>query len=215
VEGDKAGDAISHSIAPLLGPGGVALSDSEKAEALADCHEAQFLPVDNPSDPAFTELVDVEMRAYEYAPTSEPTFTTPSEVIMAIKGLKFGKAPGPNGVPNSVLRHLPKRAITFLTKVINTVLRRQYFRLDSAHARELPILKPGKDPTQPSSYRLICLLDTVSKFFENILLTMVLREIKVRGRLRDEQSNSDPSRARRCSWPTLLKDSRENLTRIF
>jgi hypothetical protein len=83
--------------------------------------------VDDPSHPAFTELVDVEMRAYEYAPASQPTLTTPSEVIKAIKGLKVGKAPGPNGVPNMVLRYLPKRAITFLTKVLNAVLRRQYF----------------------------------------------------------------------------------------
>jgi hypothetical protein len=109
---------------PLQGPGGVALSDSEKAEALADSLEAQFQPVDDPSDPAFTELVDVEMRAHEYAPASEPTLTTPSEVIKAVKGLKVGKAPGPNFVPNRVLRHLPKRAITFLTKVVNAVLRR-------------------------------------------------------------------------------------------
>jgi hypothetical protein len=48
---------------PLQGPGGVALSESEKAEALADSLEAQFQPVDDPSDPEFTELVDVEMRA--------------------------------------------------------------------------------------------------------------------------------------------------------
>jgi hypothetical protein len=43
--------------------------------------------VDDPSDPAFTEIVDVAKRAYEYAPASEQTLTTPSEVIKAIKGL--------------------------------------------------------------------------------------------------------------------------------
>jgi hypothetical protein len=139
----------------LQGPGGLALSDSEKAEALADSLEAQFQPVNDPSDAGFTERVDVEMRAYEYAPASEPTLTTPSEVIKAIKGLKVGKAPGPNGIPNRVLRHLPKRAIAFLTKVFNAVLRRQYFQPVWKHARVLPILKPGKDPTQPSSYRPI------------------------------------------------------------
>jgi hypothetical protein len=73
---------------PLQGPGGLALSDSEKAEPLADNLEAQFQPVDEPTDPGFTERVDVEKRAYEYAPASEPTLTTPSEVIKAIKGLK-------------------------------------------------------------------------------------------------------------------------------
>jgi hypothetical protein len=90
-------------------PRGLALSDSERAEALADSLEAQFQPVDDPPDPAFTEMVDVAMRAYEYAPASEPTLTTPTEILKAIKGLKVGKALGPNGIPNSVLRHLPKR----------------------------------------------------------------------------------------------------------
>jgi hypothetical protein len=78
------------TLSPLLqGPGGVALSDSEKAEALADSLEAQFQPVDDPSDPAFAEMVDVEMRAYEYAPASEPTLNTPSEVMKA----KTGRSP--------------------------------------------------------------------------------------------------------------------------
>jgi hypothetical protein len=147
------------------------------AEALADSLEARFQPVDDPSDPAFTELVDVEMRAYEYAPASEPTFTTPSEVIKAIKGLKFGKAPGPNSVPNRVLRYLPKRAINFLTKVFNAVLRRQYFPPVWKHAPVLHILKPGEDPRNPSSYRPIRLLETVGKLFEKILLTRVLRDV--------------------------------------
>jgi hypothetical protein len=47
----------------LQGPGGLALSDSEKAESLAVSLEAQFQPVDDPSDPAFTERVEVVMLA--------------------------------------------------------------------------------------------------------------------------------------------------------
>jgi hypothetical protein len=37
---------------------GLALSDSEKAEALADSLEAQFQPVYDPSDAAVIEMVD-------------------------------------------------------------------------------------------------------------------------------------------------------------
>jgi hypothetical protein len=55
----------------------------------------QFQPVNDPSDPAPTEVVSEAMRAYEYATASEPKLTSPSEVLQAIKGLKFGKAPGP------------------------------------------------------------------------------------------------------------------------
>jgi hypothetical protein len=170
----------------LQGPGGVAPSDSEKAEALTGRLEAQFQPVDDPSVPAITELVDVELRAYEYAPASEPTLTTPSEVIKDIKGLTVSKSPGPNVVPNRVLRHFPKLSITSFTKVFNAFLRRQYFPPVCKHARVLPILKPGKDPTEPSSYRHLSLLDTVDKVFEKILLIRILREVNERGLLHDE-----------------------------
>jgi hypothetical protein len=40
---------------PLLTPEGLALSECEKAEALADSLETQFQPVNNPSVPAVTE----------------------------------------------------------------------------------------------------------------------------------------------------------------
>jgi hypothetical protein len=195
---------------PLQGPGGLALSDSEKAEVLADRLEAQFQPVDDPSDPAFTERVDMEMRAYEYVSASEPTLTTPSEVIKAIKGLKVGKASGPNGILNSVLRHLPKRVITLLAKVFNAVLRRQYFPPVWKHVRVLPILKPGKDSTQPSSYRPICLLDTVGKLIEKILLTRILREVNERGLLRDEQFGFRPKHSTTLQLARLVQRVNRN-----
>jgi hypothetical protein len=138
---------------PLLVPGGLELPDSEKAEALADNLEAQFQPVKDPSDQALIEMDNKAMRAYEYAPESELKLTSPSEVQQAIRDLKVGKAPGPNGIPNRVLRHLPNRARTFLTKVFNAVLRRQYFPSAWKHASVVSILKPGKDPVLPSSYR--------------------------------------------------------------
>ena len=39
MEDDQAGDEISYSVFPLVTPGGIALSDTEKAEALADSLE--------------------------------------------------------------------------------------------------------------------------------------------------------------------------------
>jgi hypothetical protein len=48
-------------------PGGLAHSDSENAEALADSLEAQFQLVDNPLDPAVIEIVNEAMHTYKYA----------------------------------------------------------------------------------------------------------------------------------------------------
>jgi hypothetical protein len=45
-------------------PGGLALSDFEKAEELADSLEGQFHPVNDPSDPPVIEMVSEAMSAY-------------------------------------------------------------------------------------------------------------------------------------------------------
>jgi hypothetical protein len=158
----------------------------------------------DPSSPAVTEAGDEVMCAYEYAPASEPILNRPSEVQETIKGLKAGKAPGPNGVPNRAMRHLPKRAITFITKLFNAVLRRQYFPPAWKHTRVISILKP-------SSYRPISLLDTVGKLFEKILLTRVLREVNERGLLRDEQFGFRP----RHSTALLLARLAKRVNRNF
>jgi len=73
-----------------------------------------FQPVNDPSAPAFIEAVNKVLRAYEYAPASEPKLTSLSEVLEATKGLGVLKPPGLNSVLNRALRHLPKRVITCL-----------------------------------------------------------------------------------------------------
>jgi hypothetical protein len=44
---------------------------------MEDDKEAQFQPVNDPSDPAVIEMVNKAMRAYEYVPASEPKLTSP------------------------------------------------------------------------------------------------------------------------------------------
>jgi len=56
---------------PLVTPRGIALSDSEKAETLADNLEAQFQPMNDSSFPAVTEIVNVALWSYFYSPANE------------------------------------------------------------------------------------------------------------------------------------------------
>ena len=76
---------------PLVTLGGLALSDSEKAEALADSLKAQFQPVTVPSFPAVIEMVDVALESYLQTPANEPKLTNPDEVREAIRGLKVAR----------------------------------------------------------------------------------------------------------------------------
>jgi hypothetical protein len=84
------------------------------------------------------------------------------------------------------------RAISLLVTLFNAVLTIQYFPAEWKNARVFSILKPGKDPALPSSYRPISLLDTIGKLFEKILLARILKEVSERGLLRDEQFGFRP-----------------------
>jgi hypothetical protein len=108
------------------------------------------------------------------------------------------------------LRNLPKRAITFITKLFNALLRRQYFPPAWKHARMISVLKPGKDPTLPSSYRPISLVDTVGKLSEKILHTRVLREVKERGLLRGEQFGFRPRHSTALQLARLVERVNRN-----
>jgi hypothetical protein len=72
------------------------------------------------------------------------------------------------------------------------------------------ILKPGKDPTLPSSYRPISVLDPVGKLFEKILLTRAFREVNERGLLRDEQVGFRPRHSMTLQLARLVERVNRN-----
>jgi len=60
------------------------------------------------------EVVNEAMREYSFVLASEPKLTKTTEVQDAIRGLRVGKAPGPNDIPNRPLKYLPLRVISLL-----------------------------------------------------------------------------------------------------
>ncbi|GBN95212.1 RNA-directed DNA polymerase from mobile element jockey [Araneus ventricosus] len=54
-------------------------------------------------------------------------------------------------------------------------------------ATVIPILKPGKDPTQPTSYRPISLLSAISKIAEHIILDRLQTHLETNNILCPEQ----------------------------
>ena len=165
MQDDQVADESSYSISHLFTPRGFALSDSEKAKALEDNMQTQFRPVTDPYVPAVIEIVDVALRSFFLNPTSEPQLTTPDEVHEAFRCLRISKAPGPNGIPERSLKRLRKRVVSFLTYILNSVLCTHHFPQTWKHSGVISILKAGKDPTLPTSYRSIRLLETVGKLF--------------------------------------------------
>lgn len=109
------------------------------------------------------------------------------EISNALKSLKNMKAPGFDGVFNLVLKNLSTKVQTILASIFNRCLELSYFPSCWKIAKVIPILKPGKDPSSPSSYRPISLLASISKLFERIILDRLLENINSNDVLPPEQ----------------------------
>lgn len=82
-----------------------------------------------------------------------------------IKLLKSFKAPGPDGIQNILIKNLPLKSIEWLTKVFNVCFKITHWPNPFKLAKVTPILKHGKPPQNPESYRPISLLMS-GKLFE-------------------------------------------------
>lgn len=116
-----------------------------------------------------------------------PVFTR-DEIARCATRLPTGKAPGPDGVPDIVVRELASRRPDVLQEVFNTCLREGVFP-DRWKVAKLVLLRKGAKPLDsPSSYRPICLLDSVGKLFERLLKARLEDHLEANGgRLNDRQ----------------------------
>lgn len=82
-------------------------------------------------------------------------------------------ARGIDGISYPHLKHLGPFALDALTALYNRSVSNNCIPTRWKVASVIPILKPGKDPTSPSSYRPISLLSNVSKILERLVLNEI------------------------------------------
>ena len=88
----------------------------------------------------------------------------------AIKKAK-PRAPGPDGIHNTLLRHLPESTLLVLKEVLNNIWISERFPDQWRAATIIPIPKPNKDHTDPLSYRPIALTSCLCKILERMINT--------------------------------------------
>nr|CAI5853259.1 unnamed protein product [Callosobruchus analis] len=97
--------------------------------------------------------------------------------------LKSGKAPGPDRIPPEVVKDLVLSAPHVLLGLFNKLLAQQKFPEQWKKANVILLSKSGKPTELASSYRPICLLDTVGKLFEIMIRQRLILEIEKAGGL--------------------------------
>ena len=90
---------------------------------------------------------------------------TPSEVETVLKSLPIGKAAGPDGINNRILRELAVELSVPFCSLFNQSLRTGNFPACWKVSHVCPIHKSG-DRSVPSNYRPVSLLRTPEKSFE-------------------------------------------------
>ncbi|GBM68871.1 putative RNA-directed DNA polymerase from transposon BS [Araneus ventricosus] len=72
-----------------------------------------------------------------------------------------------------MILRMPIKSLIRLTQIINGILKLKYFPNNWKLATIVPIIKPGKNPQDPNSYRPISLLSALSKIAEAIILNRI------------------------------------------
>ncbi|KFM66854.1 putative RNA-directed DNA polymerase from transposon X-element, partial [Stegodyphus mimosarum] len=92
------------------------------------------------------------------------------EVKRALSQTK-SSCPGPDGIAYPMLKHLRSKSLAAILFIFNRVWNEQVFPNAWRTASVIPNTEPGKDPTNPSSYRPIALTSCLCKLFEKMVNT--------------------------------------------
>ncbi|EKG09366.1 Reverse transcriptase, partial [Macrophomina phaseolina MS6] len=136
---------------------------AEQPKEKLDTLREAFFP-----EPPQADLSDIEGFTYPQE-TPWPDVTV-EEVRLAMQRAKPWKAPGPDGIPNSILQQLGPALVPTLTTVYNASLRLGHCPSQFRQSITLALRKNKKDDyTDPKSYRPIALTNTIGKLLESII----------------------------------------------
>ena len=150
-----------NSVPPLDKDGIIISDDLEKANALNDYFR----------DQTYIDDTDVELpNIANYTVQSDLTLIqlSPNEIETVLKSLPIGKAAGPDGINNRILRELASELSIPFCSLFNQSLRTGVFPNCWKVSHVCPIHKSG-ERSKPSNYRPVSLLCNLEKSFERVV----------------------------------------------
>lgn len=123
----------------------------------------------------FSHIVDTLFPMHQQVtwpasgPMGEVPLITHTEMGSIGAILSTNKAPGPDGVPDITLKRIIEKTPDLLMDTLNRCLAQGFFPKSWKEAK-LVLLQNGNKPLElPSSYRPICLINTIGKLLERVI----------------------------------------------
>lgn len=113
-------------------------------------------------------------------------FTMP-ELRRATDRLRANRAPGPDGILPETIKAAVAEKGELILDLLNGLLSGNSFPGSWKRAKLVLIPKPGRDPREANGFRPICLLNTMGKLYEALILSRIEEELVTKGPLDDKQ----------------------------
>ncbi|XP_055938219.1 uncharacterized protein LOC129968387 [Argiope bruennichi] len=149
----------------------VSAIDSYSPEFLAIKNPAERLPL-HFNDPS-THSYNCKFRMFELETALSQSHNT---------------SPEPDGITYNMLRHLNKTSLSNLLLLFNRIWTEQKYPMHWCEAIVIPILKPGKESSNPLNYRPIALTSCLCKTFERMVNARLIYELEKQGCIPSLQS---------------------------
>lgn len=188
-EGEKAGHLLASvtqaqrgttHISALLGPSGVLQTDTVDIITIMEQYYFDLYSPKTTATPGdivqFLEGVSLPTLSQAQR-TSLDSPVTLEELQIAVASLSNNKAPGLDGLPNELFKKFGEILLPQLLEVFYSSAAEGNLPATMQEAVIIVLLKPGKDPAKPESYRPISLLPVDAKIIAKVLASRLSRVI--------------------------------------
>ena len=154
--------AVSQTVIPTLdGKAGT-------YEEMSDCLRRSFFP-----PPPAADLKDIRQATYPQEVQYRPNINI-QQIRTAITKTAPNKAPGPDGIPNKVLKQALPHIETWLQRILQASLDIGHFPKAFKETTTVVLRKPSKpDYSKSKAYRPIALENTIGKIFESVIAEVI------------------------------------------
>ncbi len=131
-------------------------------------------------------------------------YTNPQSVIKAFKDIKVKSTEDLWGMSVAVCRAFIEAIAPHLALIYNRSVDQGVFPNLMKHSKVVPLFKSGDD-TDPNNYRPVSILPVLSKVFEKLMLSQMLRHFNMNSIFHDQQYGFTKGRCTTDAGVTLIK----------